>query len=135
TLAMNAVLSQYFSSVTPGLAWRKSRPLLVTGPRREATASDFPKKEFHPDLGLWLCAHGATFGGTKVDVGTRFLLTFMDRMRPDAAAAVDLGCGNGTIAAALAKARPGLQVTATDQSAAAVAATAATAAANGLSDR
>ncbi len=135
TVAMNAVLSQSFSSVTPGLAWRKSRPLLVTGPRGEGPASDFPKKEFHPELGLWLCAHGATFGGTKVDVGTRFLLSFMDGMRPDAAAAVDLGCGNGTIAAALAKARPGLHVTATDQSAAAVAATAETATANGLSDR
>ncbi|MBP2414319.1 16S rRNA (guanine1207-N2)-methyltransferase [Arthrobacter stackebrandtii] len=140
TVAMNAVLSQYFSSVIPGRAWRKSRPLVVgeplaTGQRGEGPASDFPKKEYHADLGLWLCAHGATFGGTKVDVGTRFLLGFVDQMRPGAAAAVDLGCGNGTIAAALAKARPALRVTATDQSAAAVAATMETAAANGLADR
>lgn len=132
-LAMNAVLAQSFDSVVPGRAWRKSRPLSVAGPLKEAPASGFPKKEFHDDLGLWLCAHGATFGGTKIDVGTRFLLEFMGQMRPDAAGAIDLGTGNGTIAAALAKARPGLHVIATDQSAAAVAATGETALANGLS--
>ena len=135
TLAMNTVLARYFSTVTPGRAWRKSRPLTVTGPRREVSASGFPAREFHSDLGLWLCAHGATFGGTKVDAGTRLLLDFMGQMKPGAASAIDLGSGNGTIAAAVAKARPGLHVIATDQSAAAVAATAATAAANGLAGR
>lgn len=133
TLAMNTVLAQSFSSVAPGRAWHKSRPLLVTEPRQVAPASGFPKKEFHDELGLWLCAHGATFGGTKIDVGTRFLLEFMGQMRPDATSAIDLGTGNGTIAAALATARPGLHVIATDQSAAAVAATSETALVNGLS--
>lgn len=140
TLAMNTVLAQSFRSVVPGRAWRKSRPLVVSRPLvgepgEGDPSSNFPRREFHEDLGLWLCAHGATFGGTKVDAGTRFLLEYMDRMRPDAATAIDLGCGNGTIAAALAKARPALHVTATDQSAAAVAATAGTARANGLEGR
>lgn len=135
TLAMNTVLAQHFSSVVPGRAWHKSRPLTVTGPLKGGTASSFPKREYHADAGLWLCAHGATFGGTKIDVGTRFLLEFLPQMRPDADVAIDLGCGNGTIAAALATARPGLRIIATDQSAAAVASTAATAAANGLTDR
>lgn len=135
TRAMNEVLSQYFSTVTAGLAWRKSRPITVTKRRPEAPASSFPKTEHHADLGLWICAHGATFGGTKIDVGTRFLLQFMDQMRPTAPSAIDLGCGNGTIAAALAAARPGLHVVATDQSAAAVASTAATAQANGVAER
>lgn len=133
TLAMNSVLAERFSQVVPGRAWRKSRPLQLSGPLKEAPASSFPRTEHHPDLDLWLCAHGATFGGTKVDVGTRFLLEFIPDMRPDAATAIDLGAGNGTIAAALAMARPGLRVIATDQSAAAVASTAATALANGLS--
>ncbi len=135
TLAMNAILAESFSTVTPGRAWRKSRPLSVSGPLGQGAASNFPKREFHPDLGLWLCAHGATFGGTKVDTGTRLLLEFIPAMRPDARAAIDLGAGNGTIAAALAKARPHLQVLATDQSSAAVAATAETARANGLDER
>lgn len=135
TLAMNSVLSQHFSAVAAGRAWRKSRPLLASGPHRDGTVQGFPRREFHADLDLWLCSHGATFGGSKVDVGTRFLLEFLPQMRPAAASAIDLGAGNGTIAAALAKARPHIVVTATDQSAAAVASTAATAAANGLADR
>jgi 16S rRNA (guanine1207-N2)-methyltransferase len=56
-------------------------------------------------------------------------------MAPDARTAVDLGCGTGVLAAALARARPGLDVLATDQSAAAVASTVATLAANGLTGR
>ncbi|MFB9164800.1 class I SAM-dependent methyltransferase [Arthrobacter psychrochitiniphilus] len=135
TLAMNTVLAEYFSSVVPGRAWRKSRPLHLSGPRKEATALSFPKKEFHAEQGLWICAHGATFGGTKIDVGTRFLLDYVPQMRPDASLAIDLGCGNGTISAALAKARPELKVIGTDQSAAAVASTTATALANALADQ
>lgn len=135
TLAMNTILAAHFSSVVPGRAWRKSRPLTVTGPVQEGTASSFPKREFHADARLWLCSHGATFGGTKIDVGTRFLLEFLPEMRQNAAVAIDLGSGNGTISAALAQARPDLSVIATDQSAAAVASTKATALANGLADR
>jgi len=48
---------------------------------------------------------------------------------------VDLGCGTGILAVALAKARPGLRVVGTDQSAAAVASAEATAAANAVADR
>ena len=135
TVAMNTVLSRHFSSVTAGRAWRKSRPLFVSVPLKEGPASSFPRCEFHEELGLWLCAHGATFGGTKVDVGTRFLLEFIPAMRQDTETAIDLGAGNGTIASALAKARPGLHISATDQSAAAVASTLATAKANGLQDQ
>jgi 16S rRNA (guanine1207-N2)-methyltransferase len=134
TLAMNDVLARHFHEVSPGRAWRKSRPLEVRGPREGAPASDFPHSEFNETLGLWLCAHGATFGGTKLDHGTRFLLDFEPRMCT-AASAIDLGCGNGSIAAVLARARPALQVWATDQSAAAVASAAATAGANGLGER
>jgi 16S rRNA (guanine1207-N2)-methyltransferase len=56
-------------------------------------------------------------------------------MAPGAGTAVDLGCGTGVLAAALARRRPGLRVTAADSSAAAVASATATAAANGLADR
>lgn len=135
TLAMNTVLGHYFEHVVPGRAWRKSRPVTVSGPLPDAPASGFPRSEFNQELGLTLCAHGATFAGTKLDIGTRFLLDFVPAMRQDAATAIDLGCGNGTLAAALAKARPGLAVIATDQSASAVQSAAATAAANGLGDR
>jgi 16S rRNA (guanine1207-N2)-methyltransferase len=82
-----------------------------------------------------VCAHGGAFAGTRIDIGTRFLLTCLDQMKPDAASAIDLGSGTGVLAAMLAMARPGLHVIATDQSAAAVASTRATAEANGVADR
>lgn len=132
TVAMNTVLGKYFSTIVPGRAWRKSRPLTVRGPLVDAPTSSFPRQEANPTLGLTLCAHGATFAGTKLDIGTRFLLDFIPDMRADALTAIDLGCGNGAIAAALASARPALTVIASDQSAAAVASTEATARANGL---
>ncbi len=53
-------------------------------------------------------------------------------MKPQAQAAIDLGCGTGVLAAALAAVRPELQVIASDQSAAAVASARATMVANGL---
>ena len=152
TRAMNDVLLESFASVRPGLARQKARVLTVDGAaadRREERVhrepradlgpagrrDEWPRREFHADLGLWVCAHGAAFAGTSVDIGTRFLLTVLDKARPDARTAIDLGCGTGVIAASLARARPGIRVTATDQSAAAVASARATMLANEVADR
>ncbi|MCC6269703.1 MAG: methyltransferase [Microbacteriaceae bacterium] len=138
-LAMNDVLGAHFDSVRPGLARQKARVLTVTGPGSvpsPGTASArWPKGHFHQDLGLWVCAHGGAFAGTRVDIGTRFLLGILGEAKPDAASAIDLGCGTGVVAAALALARPAIRVLATDQSAAAVASAIATAAANGVAER
>jgi 16S rRNA (guanine1207-N2)-methyltransferase len=82
-----------------------------------------------------VCAHGAAFAGSKVDTGTRALLAQLGRMIPDARTALDLGCGTGVLAVALARSRPDLTVLASDQSASAVASATATAAANGAADR
>ena len=132
THAMNDVLRNSFTDVTASLARQKSRVLVARGPC--PGPSSFPRSQEHPDLGLTVCAHGAAFAGTKIDIGTRALLGCLDRMRP-AATAVDLGAGSGVLAAALARSRPALTVLAVDQSAAAVASTAETAAVNGLGDR
>ncbi|HEX2072177.1 MAG TPA: methyltransferase [Geodermatophilus sp.] len=131
TLAMNDVLGAGFTEVSATLARQKSRVLVARGPRPGVVPS-FPRSRHHPDLGLTVCAHGAAFAGTRVDVGTRVLLRALPRMAPDARTALDLGCGTGVLATALALARPELDVLATDQSAAAVASAAATAAANGV---
>jgi 16S rRNA (guanine1207-N2)-methyltransferase len=133
-LAMNEVLRVHFDEVRPGLARQKARVLTVTAPAGSAPET-WPKREFHPDLGLWVCAHGGAFAGTRVDIGTRFLLGVLGEAKPDAASAVDLGCGTGVLAAALAMARPGISVLATDQSTAAVASARATMEANGVADR
>jgi 16S rRNA (guanine1207-N2)-methyltransferase len=144
-LAMNEVLRRYFDEVRPGLARQKARVLSCRGRvgsggrvsvgRVTRPTGGWPQREFHADLGLWVCAHGGAFAGTRVDIGTRFLLGVLGEAKPDAASAIDLGCGTGVLAAALAMARPGIAVLATDQSAAAVASATATMEANGVADR
>ena len=133
THAMNDVLRDSFTDVSATLARQKSRVLVARGPR--PGPSSFPRCQEHPDLGLTVCAHGAAFAGARIDIGTRALLAPLERMSPGAATALDLGCGTGVLAAALAQRRPELRVLAVDQSAAAVASAAATAAANGLTGR
>ncbi len=133
THAMNDVLRNSFTDVSATLARQKSRVLVARGPR--AGTSSFPRSQEHPELGLTVCAHGSAFAGTKVDIGTRALLGRLDSMAPQARTALDMGCGTGVLAAALASARPELRVLAADQSSAALASTAATAVANGLAGR
>ena len=134
THAMNDVLGVGFTDVHATLARQKSRVLVARGPRPGVTSS-FPRCQEHPDPGLTVCAHGAVFAGTKVDAGTRALLAALPEAAPDARTALDLGCGTGVLATALALARPGLTVLASDQSASAVASAEATAVANGVADR
>lgn len=134
SLGMNAVLERYFGEVQPQLARQKSRILLARGPRPATGAPPFPVAEVNAELGLTVCARGAVFAGTGLDIGTRFLLEFLPDM-PPARRVVDLGCGTGILAAMYARANPGARVTATDQSAAAVESARATADANGLADR
>ncbi|WP_232806996.1 class I SAM-dependent methyltransferase [Geodermatophilus chilensis] len=134
THAMNDVLAIGFTDVSATLARQKSRVLVARGSRPGVTSS-FPRRQEHPDLGLTVCAHGAAFAGTKVDAGTRALLAALPRMAPAARTALDLGCGTGVLATALALTRPELTVLAGDQSAAAVASAGETAAANGVAER
>jgi 16S rRNA (guanine1207-N2)-methyltransferase len=151
TRSMNEVLSAHFDSVRAGLARQKARVLTASLPESRygrgrptrpptsvdarSTAGARPRRRFHADLDLWVYAHGGTFAGTDIDIGTRFLLGFLDQTKPDAATAIDLGCGSGVLASMLAKRRPGIRVLAADQSAAAVASARATAEANGVADR
>ena len=141
TVAMNDVLARHFERVDVGLARQKARVLTVTGPKAAAAASataaeSWPRRQFHPDIapGVWVCAHGGAFAGTRIDIGTRFLLSHLDEAGPDARVAVDLACGTGVLATTLALRRPGVRVIATDQSAVAVASARATAEANGVTD-
>ncbi|WP_309079917.1 methyltransferase [Zhihengliuella sp.] len=145
-LAMNDALGTYFGSVRAGLASRKARVLTATEPLREAAlAAPDPVEAGTADAGLptplQLRAVPGSFGGARLDPGTRFLLPRLvgpdglpERL-PGGGPVVDLGCGNGTIAAFLALTRPELRVLACDQSTAAVTASRLTAEANGVSAR
>ena len=131
-VSMNDVLRQCFGRLDVTHARQKARALIATEPLA-AVPSTWPRRQTDPATGLTVVAHGAAFAGAAIDIGTRLLLEHLDAA-PRVAEAFDLGCGTGVIATWLARERSGLHVVATDQSAAAVASTRATAAANGVAD-
>ncbi|MGO4120671.1 class I SAM-dependent methyltransferase [Arthrobacter sp. YAF16] len=134
SLGMNAVLERYFGEVQPQLARQKSRILLARAAKAMDGPPPFPVSERNTGLELTVCARGAVFAGTGLDIGTRFLLDFLPEI-PGVRHAVDLGCGTGILAALYARSHPEARVTATDRSAAAVDSARATARANGLDRR
>lgn len=125
-LTMNEVLQKHFVAVSASLGRRKSRLLRAFGPMNKE--SDWPKARLHEDLGLTVTAHGATFGGTKVDAGTRLLLS---NVKVEGDTVLDFGSGNGVISAFLN--RRGHRMLARDVSWSAVASTIQTVEANNLS--
>lgn len=131
--AMNGILHKHFSRVDVSHARQKSRVLIATGPA--PSAPGWPRRHTHSDIGLTLVAHGGVFAGTKLDIGTRFLLDNLGPALPDAAVAADLACGNGVVGAWLAQRRPSLRVYASDRSASAVASARLTMAANDVGER
>lgn len=124
--SMNSVLARHYEQVSASLGVAKAR--VLRGEVPQPADSPWPKRRFHPDLDLWVAAHGGTFAGTKVDPGTRLLLAHLGRV--DGRRVVDLGCGNGVLSGVLARA--GRDVVATDSSFSAVAATRETARLNGV---
>lgn len=132
TRSQNAVLERHLADVRASLAHRKARVLHASGPRPDAVDAGWPRSIRHDDVGLTVVAHGGVFAGSTVDRGTRLLLERVADM-PRADAVLDLGCGSGLLATAVALAQPHASVTATDRSDAAVRSTAATARANGAS--
>lgn len=137
SLGMNDVIRAAFGRLDVTHARQKARVFVATELRPDAAAAAprWPVEHLDPRLGIVVSAHGAAFAGATVDVGTRFLLAQLGAAMPDAAEAIDLGCGTGVIATMLALRRPRLTVVATDQSSAAVASARGTVAANGVDDR
>jgi 16S rRNA (guanine1207-N2)-methyltransferase len=134
THGMNRVLGRHFDRVSASLGQQKSRALIASEPHPSGPSA-FPACERHDDLDLTVCAHGAAFAGSGVDLGTRLLLTQLPAMPSAARRVADLGCGTGVLATAIARQLPQAQVLAVDDSSAACRSTAATAEANGVRDR
>ncbi|MDL5488180.1 class I SAM-dependent methyltransferase [Microbacterium wangruii] len=134
TPAMNDVLRRHFSRLDVTHARQKARVLIAREPREGADPQ--PAHERHD--GMTVCAFGGVFAGPRIDIGTRLLLEHLPDELPSGAPAdlvVDLACGTGVIAAALAMRHPHLRVYASDASAAAVASARATAEANAVGGR
>lgn len=135
TRTQNDALQVYFSDVQASLAEKKSRLLTATGATDDPADPPFPITGTDPDLEFSLHAYGATFGGATLDHGTRLMLHHLPEIAPEARHIVDLGCGNGSLAVAVALQRSDAEVFATDQSWGAVHATRATARWAGVPDR
>nr|WP_154923926.1 methyltransferase [Microbacterium testaceum] len=129
SVSMNDVLRARFDRLDVTHARQKSRVLIARGPRDGAA----PVPEEAEVDGIRVRAFGGAFAGASIDIGTRLLLAHLPE--PRGGSAIDLACGTGVVAAALATRHPSLRVIACDQSAVAVASARATADANGVADR
>ena len=122
---LNDALARGFGSVRASLGRDKSR-VLHARDRHADVADRWPRRRTDPELGLVIHAHGGVFAGTRVDRGTRLLLSVLaDRTAPRGPV-LDLGCGSGVLAATIARRWPDVPVLASDVSAAAVASAALT---------
>ncbi|EOM75592.1 methyltransferase domain-containing protein [Rhodococcus rhodnii] len=128
--SMNDVLGTSFASVVASRGRQKSRVLTASSPKQVGEPR-YPVSQRLDDWDVTVFAHGAVFAGAGLDIGTRALLPYLRDAKPGARTAIDLGCGSGILATVLARQRPGLDVIATDRSAAATASAALTARASG----
>lgn len=138
---MNETLERSFSEVSASLGRQKSRVLHASAPRAEllGAESGYPIVQNSDELGFAIASHGGAFAGPRLDLGTRELLAVLQYLPADAlpedGLAVDLGCGTGVLAVAVARLRPQLEVIASDRSWAAAASARETIRLAGVGDR
>lgn len=119
TRGLNDALARGFAGVHASLGRDKSR-VLHARQRRAGLPDRWPRRRVDPELDLTIHAHGGVFAGTRVDRGTRLLLSALAEWHPTSGPVLDLGCGSGILAAVLARHHAGVAVHASDISAAAV---------------
>lgn len=129
TPTQNDVLRRGWDRVDVSLARQKARLLTARGPRAVAPAE--PQVGEAAEFGLRIVARAGVFGGASLDIGTRALLEVADQW-PAYATAIDLACGTGLLAVALARRNPAARVVASDVSSVAVESARLTAEANGV---
>ncbi len=129
SLGINEVLREHFAHLDVTHARQKSRVLIAREPQ---PAPEPPAEDIREHEGVRFLAAPGVFNAGRLDIGTRALLAVLDDAVPTARTAVDLGCGSGILAATLGVRRPGVEVIATDVSAAAVASARRTAELNGV---
>lgn len=129
TPTQNEVLRRGFDRLDVSLARGKARLLTARGPRPLAPLD--PARGYDPEHELRIVALPGVFAGASLDIGTRAMLSTFDSL-PPYETAIDLACGSGVLASALAQREPGARIIATDVSEIAVRSAALTADANAL---
>ncbi|GAB7189600.1 methyltransferase [Kineococcus sp. NUM-3379] len=130
------VFSRLLGPVRTSRARRKAR-LLVCTPQVEVVRAPQPaawpqrwavEEAAGPLAGVEVVQHAGVFSAGRLDVGTRLLVDTLLARRSFAAGerVLDLGCGNGLVGLAVARAQPGVRLTFVDDSDLAVASARAT---------
>lgn len=97
------------------LARKKARLLLAAvDPDLDAPQPSPPTTWTTPE-GVSVTNHPNAFSSTSLDIGTRLLLDHLPSP-PARSTVVDLGCGNGVVAATLAHRRPDIEIVCCDES-------------------
>jgi 16S rRNA (guanine1207-N2)-methyltransferase len=131
TPTQNEVLGRGFARIDVTHARAKSRIVVGRDPVRLPLAEPEHASVEVPGGRLELVAVPGVFAGASLDIGTRALLETFDEL-PPFGRAIDLACGTGVVAVALARSNPDARVLATDVSAIAVESARLTASANGV---
>lgn len=119
TRALSEALAGSFGEVHGSRGRDKSRVLHASSPRTELTQR-WPRHRLVPEVGFEVWSHGGVFAGTRLDHGTRLLLSALEDWVPPAGPILDLGCGTGILATWLARRHPDAEIVASDVSTVAV---------------
>lgn len=103
----------YFESAEQSLAWKKSRLLILKGPKKVEKESMLSEVSFSEDRTLQ--QYPGVFSANKVDPATRMLIEQL-RIGDTVQRALDLGTGNGVLAAAIHAQRPDIEMHVLDDS-------------------
>lgn len=142
TPSQTELLKRFFAKVQPSRGFGKARALIATNPLPDGAAEEPVSQATHridvlPNKSLELFGVSATYGSSRIDPGSRFLIdSLAANIRvSETERLLDLGCGNGTLAVSMALLSPSAHIAAVDQSASAVRATRVSAMLNGVEDR
>lgn len=114
------------------LARKKARLLLASVDLTRNTGAPLAPVRWTTAEGVEVTSLPGVFSATRLDAGTRLLLDHLPPME-GAEDVVDLGCGNGVVAATVARRHPGVDLVCVDESFRAVASARETLAAAGAS--
>ncbi len=97
------LMEKILGPANTSLAVKKAR-LIFARPTAANTTLQSPYPSYYEDkdTGLKLKSHAGVFSQKRLDIGTRFLLSYFDKM-PAATSVADLGCGNGVLGLAYLK--------------------------------
>ncbi len=109
------LFEKYLGKTSTSLAWKKHR-LVFSVIDKQNTRSLEPKTEWQVDGENYsLINLPNTYSGESLDLGARFMLQHLPQA-PKAKHIIDLGCGNGVLAAKIAQLNPQATITCVDES-------------------